>query len=127
MAREFTRSDRISSQMHRELADILRADFGGSELGMITVSSVEVSRDLSVAKAYVSFLASDLTIQKSIKRLNEVAPQIRFQIGKRMRMRVLPELRFFHDDSIERGLHMDRLINSLQIDPIEAGDPDSEA
>ena len=125
MAREFSRSNRVSSQMHKELADILRTELEDAELGMVTVSGVDVSRDLAVAKAYVSFLGASLEAKKCIKRLNESAPQIRRLVGQRMRMRVLPELRFFHDDSIERGLHMDALINSLDIAPADS-DQDSD-
>jgi ribosome-binding factor A len=126
MAREFSRSDRVSSQMHKELADILRTELDDAELGMVTVSGVEVSRDLAVAKAYVSFLGAKLESKKCIKRLNESAGQLRHLVGRRMRMRVLPELRFFHDDSIERGLHMDALIGSLEIPPADS-DPGSDS
>jgi ribosome-binding factor A len=124
MAREFFRSDRVSAQMHRELADIVRTELEDKELGMVTVSDVEVTRDLAVAKCYVSFLGASLEPRQCVKRLNELAPQIRRLVGRQMRMRVMPELRFFHDDSIERGLRMDALINSLEPLPLE---PDKDA
>ena len=69
MPREFSRSDRVASQIQREMADILRTHVKDPELGMITVSDVELSRDLAVAKLYVSFLAAKLPVKDAIKRL----------------------------------------------------------
>jgi ribosome-binding factor A len=122
MAREFSRSDRVASQFHKEIADLLRTEVRDPALGMITVSSVEVSKDLAVAKAYVSFLGAQEAPERCIKHLNEWVPQLRHLLGRRIRMRVLPELRFLHDDSIERGLRMDALIDSLHIPPNDTDD-----
>jgi len=116
MAREFSRSDRVASQFHKEIADLLRVEVRDPALGMVTVSSVEVSKDLAVAKTYVSFLGARETPQCCIKKLTEWIPQIRHLLGRRVRMRVMPELRFVHDDSIERGMRMDALLDSLHID-----------
>ncbi|QJD30475.1 30S ribosome-binding factor RbfA [Methylococcus geothermalis] len=116
MPREFSRSDRVSAQMQREIAEFLRTGIDAPELGMITVSDVEVSRDLAVAKVFVTFLGGRLETKAAVKRLGEFAPQLRQALGRRMRMRVLPEIRFVYDDSIERGLHMDQVLRSLDGD-----------
>ena len=113
MPREFSRSDRVASQMQRELADLIRTQVKDPELGMVTLSDVELSRDLAVGKLYVSFLGAKLPPNKCIKRLNERVPELRRELGKRIRVRVLPELRFVYDDSIERGMHMDALLQGL--------------
>ncbi|QSA97594.1 30S ribosome-binding factor RbfA [Methylococcus sp. EFPC2] len=113
MPREFTRSDRVAAQIQRELADLLRTEVRDGELGMVTVSDVEATRDLSLAKAYVSFLGAKLEPKACIKRLNEAVPMLRHALGKRMRLRVLPELRFVHDESIVRGQRMDALLAGL--------------
>ena len=60
MPREFSRSDRVASQMQREIAELLRVQFVDPELGMVTLSDVEISRDLAVAKLYVSFLGAKI-------------------------------------------------------------------
>ena len=113
MPREFSRSDRVASQMQRELADLIRTQVRNPELGMVTLSDVELSRDLAVAKLFVSFLGASLPPNKSVKLLNEKVPELRRELGKRIRIRVLPELRFVYDDSIERGMRMDSLLQGL--------------
>ena len=113
MPREFSRSDRVASQMQREMADLIRTQVKDPELGMVTLSDVELSRDLAVGKLFVSFLGAKLTPNKCIKQLNDMVPELRRELGKRIRIRVLPELRFVYDDSIERGMHMDSLLRGL--------------
>lgn len=113
MPREFSRSDRVAAQIQREMADLIRTQIKAPELGMVTLSDVELSRDLTVAKLYVSFLAARLPPAKGIKRLADFVPELRRQLGKRLRIRVLPELRFVYDDSIERGMRMDSLLHGL--------------
>ena len=113
MPREFFRSDRVAAQFQRELADLLRTDIKDPGLGMVTLSDVEVTRDMSLIKAYVSFLGAAETPQKCVKALNQHAPQLRRALSGRIRMRVMPELRFLYDDSIERGTRIDKLLNSL--------------
>lgn len=127
MPREFTRSDRVAAQIQREMADLIRTQIKDPELGMITLSDVELSRDLAVAKLYVSFLAAQLPPNKCIKRLADFVPELRRQLGKRIRIRVLPELRFAYDDSIERGMRMDSLLHGLTHDsdhPAEDSTPE---
>ena len=113
MPREFTRSDRVAAQIQREIAELLRTQVKDPELGMVTLSEVELSRDLAVAKLYVSFLAARLPPAQCIKRLGDFVPGLRHELGKRLRIRVLPELRFAWDDSIERGSRMDALLHGL--------------
>lgn len=124
MPREFTRSDRVAAQLQRELAELLRTEVRDAELGMVTVSDVEVTRDLSLAKVYVTFLGAKLEPKACIKRLNLSVPMLRHSVGKRMRMRVLPELRFVHDESIARGQRMDALLSGLshEDDPAEGAE-----
>jgi len=129
MPREFARSDRVGSQIQREMAELIRLHVKEPELGMITVSEVDLSRDLAVAKVYVTFLGNRRTPRECLKAMAEYAPQLRRELGKRLRIRVLPELRFLFDDSIERGMRMDALLHQLSdeassesaADPNEAG------
>ncbi|WP_045224872.1 30S ribosome-binding factor RbfA [Methyloterricola oryzae] len=110
MPREFTRSDRVAAQMQRELAELLRTRVRDPALGMVTLNAVELTRDLAVAKAYVSFLGAREEAKACIKILNQSVPSLRHELGRRIRMRVMPELRFVHDDSIERGLRIQSLL-----------------
>lgn len=113
MPREFFRSDRVAAQFQRELAELLRTEIKEPGLGMVTLSDVEVTRDMSLIKAYVSFLGATLTPQKCVKALNQHAPKLRHALSGRIRLRVMPELRFIHDDSIERGMRMEQLLGGL--------------
>lgn len=117
MPREFSRSDRVASQMQREIAELLRVQFVDPELGMVTLSDVEISRDLAVAKLYVSFLGAKIPENQCIKRLAERVPEMRHQLGRRIRIRQMPELKFIFDDSIGRGLRMDALLKDLSPSP----------
>lgn len=127
MPREFFRSDRVAAQFQRELADLLRTEIKDPSLGMVTLSDVEVTRDMSLIKAYVSFLGAAETPQKCVKALNQHAPRLRRALSGRIRMRVMPELRFLYDDSIERGTRIDKLLNSLpELHQKDEGDKDAE-
>ena len=125
MPREFSRSDRIAPQIQKEMADLIRTHVRNPALGMITVSDVEVSRDLAVAKVYVTFLGQRLPAGECVKQLMAYVPELRRELGKRLRIRVLPELRFEYDDSIERGIRMDALLNKLS-HPSSEGDGEGQ-
>lgn len=117
MPREFSRSERVSSQIQRELASILQLEMKDPRIGLITVSDVELSRDLALAKVYISVFNlehSEGGGQQSIDMLTEATPYIRQQLASRMRLRCIPELRFIYDDSIERGAHLSAILNDLK-------------
>jgi ribosome-binding factor A len=113
MPREFTRSDRVASQLQKELAELVQIHIRDKRLGMVTISDVEVSRDLAVAKVFVSFLGANEPVKQCLNTLTQAVPMLRHELGKRMRMRIMPELRFLHDESIERGMRMEALLNQL--------------
>ncbi|MCF6226695.1 MAG: 30S ribosome-binding factor RbfA [Xanthomonadales bacterium] len=107
--REFTRSERVAAQLHREIAQIIQKDVKNPDVGFVSVSEVVVTRDISMARVYVTvFNAEEAAV--SIKALNKAAGFIRKQVGHKMRMRYVPELRFLHDASVETGARIDELI-----------------
>ncbi|MGR9105588.1 MAG: 30S ribosome-binding factor RbfA [Gammaproteobacteria bacterium] len=114
MPREFSRSQRVASQMQRELAGILQSELKDPRLGFITVNAVELTRDLSLAKIYFTILGkAPGQIEKERAILEHSIPFIRRELAKRMRLRVLPELRFVYDESLEKGMRIDRLLQDL--------------
>ena len=125
MPREFFRSDRVAAQLQRELAELLRSEFKNPKLGLVTLSDVEVTRDMSLIKAYVSFLGSSETPQQCVKTLNQHASKLRHALSSRIRLRVMPDLRFIHDDSIDRGMRMEELLGSIKAS--HPADEDGEA
>jgi ribosome-binding factor A len=114
MAKEFGSSARVSSQMQKELSLILQREITDSKLGFITINEVEVSKDLAVAKVYVTVLNADEQGKRNnVKRLNELAPVIRHELAKRMRLRHMSELRFYYDDSFDTGMRVAELLSDL--------------
>ncbi len=112
MAKEYGRSDRVSSQMQKELAYVLQREVEDSRLGFITVNEVQVTRDLAIAKIYVTVLNTDEQGKKdNVTVLNELAPIIRHQVAKRMRLRHISEFRFIYDDSFDIGMRVSELLN----------------
>lgn len=120
MAKEFGRNARVSSQMQKELSFILQREIDDSRLGFITINEVEVTKDLAVAKIYVTVLnVDDEGKRANIKWLNELAPQIRHKLAHRMRLRHISELRFYYDDSFERGMRVAELLHEVKHDDEE--------
>jgi ribosome-binding factor A len=109
--RDFRRSDRVAGSLRRELAKILQMEVRDPEVGFISLSDVEVTRDLAHAKVYVTVFEHEKA-ESSIKALNQAAGYLRTRLGQAMRIRSVPELHFHHDDSVETGRHMDKLIDS---------------
>jgi len=117
MAREFKRTDRVAEQLQRELAQIIQLEVKDPRVGMVTVCAVDLSRDLHYATVYVTFLGIEETkdaTQSAIDVLNEAAGFIRIQIGKRMRMRAVPHVKFLFDESISRGRDLSSLISNAR-------------
>ncbi|MES9931628.1 MAG: 30S ribosome-binding factor RbfA [Candidatus Sedimenticola sp. PURPLELP] len=110
MAREFKRTDRVGSQIQRELGELIRTSLENPHLGMITIQEVRVVRDFSHAKVYFTTMGGELNEHATEKALNEAAPFLRHELGHRMRMRTIPVLHFVYDESIERGARLSSLI-----------------
>jgi ribosome-binding factor A len=107
--REFKRSERVAGQLRRELATLVQQEVQDPEVGFVSISDVEVSRDLSHARVWVTVFQAERA-GASLKALNRAAGFLRRRLGEMLRMRVVPELHFLHDASVETGQRMDRLI-----------------
>lgn len=112
MPREFFRNDRVAAQLRRLLAELV-LDLRDSDVGDVAVTDVEVSRDLSHAKVYVNVRDQE-QVKSSIAALNKAAGHLRGRLSKVMRMRHVPALKFFHDDTLERGSRIDELLAQLR-------------
>lgn len=111
MGKEFSRSDRFSQQLQREVAQILQREIKDPRVVMPTVSDVDVSKDLAYAKVYVTFLNDDEdSIKEALKVLNEANGYIRTLLGKRLKARITPNLRFEYDPSLNEGIRMAKLV-----------------
>jgi ribosome-binding factor A len=137
MPREFSRIDRIGDQMQRELAQLIQREIKDPRVGMVTVNAVKVSRDLGYADIYVSllsteeFTAESPEVKESIAVLNRAAGFLRGQVGRAMKLRVVPLLRFHFDALQGYSRKMDNLIRKAVGDaPVVSRDenkgPESE-
>ncbi|MCU4676745.1 30S ribosome-binding factor RbfA [Catenovulum sp. 2E275] len=112
MARDFSRAERVAQQIQKDVAQILQRDLKDPRIGMVTVSAVEVSKDLAYAKIFISaLLQEDEKAQAAVKQLNESAPFVRSVLAKSMRMRVVPSIKFYLDTSVNEGLRMSKLVD----------------
>ncbi len=112
MPREFSRSKRVEAQIQRELAELIQFEVKDPRVGLITVSGVDVTRDLAYAKVYVTVLDDKHSVEETLEALNRAAGFLRRELGRRMKLRVTPELTFLYDASVERGANLSALINS---------------
>lgn len=115
MAREFKRADRVAQEIQKEIAVILQREVKDPRIGMVTVSDVEVSRDLAYAKVFVTFLfdSNPEHIKSAMKGLEKASPYIRTMLGKAMRLRIVPEIRFYYDNTLVEGMRMSNLVSSV--------------
>ena len=112
MAREFTRSDRVSDFLRQELAQLIQQEIRDPRIGMVMVTSVDVSRDIHYAKVFVTIVGVDSKEDsaEAIDALNNAAGFLRTQLSRRHSMRATPKLRFIFDSSVLRGTQLTNLI-----------------
>lgn len=123
---DYHRSDRVADQMQRELAELVRLEVKDPRVGMVTLSGVEVSRDLAHAKVFFTQLGGEELGREAQTGLNHAAGYLRRALGHRLRLRSVPTLRFIYDDTPERGARISALIDSA-IAEDEARHPDDAA
>jgi ribosome-binding factor A len=110
MPKNYTRKQRVSDVIQTALAEILQRNAKDLRFGLITITSVDVARDLSFAKVFVSVLEDDKAVE-TIKALNNAAKYLRYELANAIELRTTPELRFIYDDSSVRGHRITSLIN----------------
>mgnify|MGYP006327764371 FL=1 len=109
---ETTRQNKIARLIQKDLSNIFQAQTRQTRNLLVSVSVVRVSPDLSVAKAYLSVFPSERA-QEVLQNINDHASEVRFELGRleRHQLRIIPELRFFLDDSLDYVEHIDELLN----------------
>lgn len=117
------RVQKVSEQMKKEMADILRTSVKDPRVGFATVTRVEVSGDLQHAKVYVSVFGSAEEKDGTLAALNKATGFIRGEIGRRLHMRVAPELLFRLDDSGEYSERIERVLKTIRTESSEEAHP----
>lgn len=127
MPHDNRRSDRVAEAIREEVATFLSEGARDPRIqGMVTVTSVELTRDLRHGKVYVSVLGTDAERAATFEGLASVATHLRSRLGRALRLRVAPEITFREDLSVARASHMEALLSELRASG-EMGPPDDAA
>lgn len=111
----YKRADRVSDLLKEEISQLLLREVKDPHIGFITITDVEVSKDLQVAKVYYTILGDKKQLRESAQALNRVSRFIKRQLGKRLRMRYIPDIIFRYDHSLEYGDKIDHILSRLEI------------
>lgn len=107
----FSRADRVSEQIRRELADLIRLELKDPRVNLVTLTDVEVSPDYAHAKVFYTTLAGETQREEIARGLKRSAGFLRRELGRRVRIHQTPELHFVYDTSVERGSQLSQLID----------------
>lgn len=116
MPRDFPRSRRIAEQIQRELSEIIRVELKDPRVGMITITDVEMTPDNAHAKVFFTVLGQQPRIDEAAAGLQHAAGYLRSQLARRIKIRVVPQLHFEYDASVERGIRLSQLIDAAVAD-----------
>jgi len=117
-----SRPERVADQIRSELAALLAREVHDPGLGFVTITRVQVSGDLQQARVFYTALGDDKSRRQSDRTLHRALPFLRRQIGARLRLKRVPELQFFYDESIAGQDRIEQLINELHAAPAPSDD-----
>ena len=116
MKKNSQRAQRVGDQIQRELADLLRLHLKDPRIGMVTITAVEVTSDLSHAKIFFTHLAGVENAPTAVEALQHTAGYLRTELSHRLQLYSVPQLHFVYDDSTESGLKISKLIDAAVAD-----------
>ncbi|MBI1423077.1 MAG: 30S ribosome-binding factor RbfA [Gammaproteobacteria bacterium] len=111
MPKEYERTRRVAEQIQRELAVLIQQELKDPRLGMLTISAVQVSKDMSIAKVFITVFNEEQDRKKTLEALQHAAGFLQHELGRSLSLRSIPKLRFVYDESIVRGAELSALID----------------
>jgi ribosome-binding factor A len=108
------RVSRVGEQVKKELSQIIQQEIKDPRIGFVTITRVEMTGDLQIAKVYISVLGSAQEKGETLSALEKAKGYIRSEIGRRIRLRHVPELLFVMDESLEHSEHISRLLYEVK-------------
>ena len=111
MPKDYSRAQRIAEQIQREMAELIRLELKDPRVGLVTITGVEVTQDYEHAKVFFTLLGEAQQAADSLVGLQRAAGFLRSQLSRRMQLRIIPQLHFIYDESVERGIHLSKLID----------------
>ena len=121
-----TRASRVGDQIQAELASLLTREVHDPGIGFLTITQVKLSPDLQQARVYYTSIGDDKAKRESARALDRATPFLRRQIGQRLRLKRVPELTFFYDESIEQGDRVERILQELKMERAARPDPGND-
>lgn len=109
------RPEKLAEAIKKEVSEMLRTEIKDPRIGFATVTGVDVSGDLKYAKIYVSVLGSKEERQSSMTGLKKAQGFIRTELGRRIRLRQVPEITFKLDESLDHGARVVELLNEVKV------------
>ena len=120
-----TRPSRVGDQLRAEISNLIAREVHDPGIGFLTVTHVHVSPDLQVARVYYTTLGDEKARQETSRALGRAMPFLRRQLGSRLRLKRVPLLEFFFDESIARGDRIERILNDISAERAAAADGDA--
>ena len=125
--KSFSRRDRVSEQIRRELAELIRSELKDPRVGMVSITDVEVTPDYAHAKVYFSTLAGSERVAEVLAGLDKASGFLRRELGRRITIHTTPQLHFVFDQSLERGADLSALIQkAVAISDSSEAEPESQ-
>jgi ribosome-binding factor A len=113
------RPSRVGDQLRAEIADLIAREVHDPGIGFLTITYVKVTPDLQTARVYYTTLGDAKARKESARALERARPFLRRQIGRRLRLKRVPELEFFFDEAIERGDRIEQLLHQIGTERLE--------
>lgn len=113
MPKEYSRSQRVTEQIRRELAELIRLEVKDPRVGFITLTDVEITPDYAHAKVFFTSMTGEEGLDEILVGLRRASGFLRRELGKRVRIHTTPELHFHYDKSVEQGSRLSQLIDDV--------------
>ena len=110
------RTEKVAEEIRHQIAAVLTKDLAELNLGLVTVTKVRVAADLKNAKIYLSFLGNKEPVETCLEKINNRKKQIRMHLSSKVHLRFIPELAFYHDDTIEYANRIEEIIKEIHKD-----------
>lgn len=125
MAREYARTQRVAQLLKEEIAELLQREVKDARIGLVTVTDVTVTRDLKYANVYV-YVPDEDRRAKALEGLTSAAGFMRSRLGRELRIRRMPELRFLMDRTQDHAARIHELLSEVEVGPIEQSEEDED-
>jgi ribosome-binding factor A len=126
MPKDFPRARRVADQIQRELPELIRQEVKDPRVGMLTITEVEVNRDMEFAKVFFTTLGGEVEHAACLQGLQRASGFLRSQLSHRMQLRVVPKLTFVYDRSVEYGMQLTHLIEAAVAEDAKNAPPPTE-